>query len=33
MKTEKGKANADLDKRADAVNKCIDEKLAAAPKS
>ena len=33
MKTEKGKANADLDKRADAVTKCIDEKLAAAPKT
>jgi len=33
MKTEKGSAGANLDKRADAVNKCIDEKLAAAPKT
>src|ERR1700688_2189641 len=35
MKTEKNSAGADLDKRADAVNKCIDEKMksvAAAPK-
>jgi len=32
MKTEKGSGNANLDKRADAVTKCIDEKLAAAPK-
>lgn len=29
MKTEKGSAGADLDKRADIVNKCIDEKLKA----
>jgi hypothetical protein len=27
MKTEKGAAGGDLDKRADTVNKCIDEKL------
>ncbi|HEY6024329.1 MAG TPA: hypothetical protein VIV34_09150 [Pseudolabrys sp.] len=27
MKTEKTSAHADLDKRADLVNKCIDEKL------
>jgi hypothetical protein len=36
MKTEKGSASANLDKRADGVNKCIDEKMksvAAAPKS
>lgn len=35
MKTEKGQADANLDKRADAVNKCIDEKLktAQAPKT
>jgi hypothetical protein len=36
MKTEKGSAGADLDKRADVVNKCIDDKLksaAAAPKT
>ncbi len=35
MKTEKGSAGADLDKRADAVNKCIADKMkaaAAAPK-
>jgi hypothetical protein len=30
MKTEKGSAHEDLDKRADVVNKCIDEKLKAA---
>jgi hypothetical protein len=35
MKTEKGQPGGDLDKRADVVNKCIDEKLktAQAPKS
>ena len=35
MKTEKGRADENLDKRADVVNKCIDEKLktAQAPKS
>jgi hypothetical protein len=36
MKTEKGRRDGDLDKRADLVNKCIDEKLKtvqAAPKS
>ena len=35
MKLEKGGASKDLDKRADIVNKCIDEKLktAEAPKS
>ena len=36
MKTEKGRGDGNLDKRADAVNKCIDEKLKAAqaaPKS
>jgi hypothetical protein len=27
MKTEKGTASGDLDKRADLVNKCIDDKL------
>jgi hypothetical protein len=27
MKTEKGSASANLDKRADIVDKCIDEKL------
>lgn len=27
MKTEKGSASANLDKRADIVNKCIDDKL------
>ncbi len=31
MKTEKGAAKSDLDKRADIVNKCIDEKMKAAP--
>ena len=31
MKTEKGSAGADLDKRADIVNKCIDEKMKATP--
>ena len=30
MKTEKSSAHADLDKRADLVNKCIDEKMKAA---
>jgi hypothetical protein len=30
MRTEKGSAREDLDKRADVVNKCIDEKLKAA---
>jgi hypothetical protein len=30
MKTEKTSAHADLDKRADLVNKCIDEKMRAA---
>ena len=30
MKTEKGGASGDLDKRADVVNKCIDEKMKAA---
>lgn len=35
MQTEKGSAAANLDKRADIVNKCIDDKLkkADAPKS
>ena len=36
MKTEKGQAGNDLDKRADAVAKCIDDKMktaAAAPKT
>jgi hypothetical protein len=36
MKTEKGRGDGDLDKRADIVNKCIDEKLKtvqASPKS
>lgn len=35
MSTEKGRADANLDKRADVVNKCIDEKMktAAAPKT
>lgn len=35
MQTEKGSAAANLDKRADIVNKCIDDKLkkAEAPKS
>jgi hypothetical protein len=27
MQTEKGHASADLDKRADVVNKCIDQKM------
>ena len=27
MKTEKGSAAANLDKRADVVNKCIDDKM------
>ncbi len=30
MKTEKASARVDLDKRADVVNKCIDDKLRAA---
>ena len=30
MRTEKGSAHEDLDKRADLVNKCIDEKMKAA---
>lgn len=30
MRTEKGSARADLDKRADIVNKCIDDKMRAA---
>jgi len=30
MRTEKGSAREDLDKRADLVNKCIDEKMKAA---
>jgi len=29
MKTEKANAHADIDKRADLVNKCIDEKMKA----
>ena len=36
MSTEKGRADANLDKRADFVTKCIDEKMqktAAAPKT
>jgi hypothetical protein len=36
MRTEKGSANVDLDKRADVVTKCIDDKMkaaAAAPKT
>ena len=35
MKTENGRGDGNLDKRADAVNKCIDDKLktAEAPKS
>lgn len=33
MSTEKGSASANLDKRADIVNKCIDDKMKAAPKS
>ena len=31
MSTEKGAASMDLDKRADAVSKCIDEKMKGAP--
>ena len=31
MATEKGNPNENLDKRADLVNKCIDEKMKAAP--
>ncbi len=30
MATEKGRASGDIDKRADLVNKCIDEKMKAA---
>ena len=30
MRTEKGNAHEDLDKRADLVNKCIDDKMKAA---
>ena len=30
MKTEKGRADADLDKRADIVTKCIEDKMKAA---
>jgi hypothetical protein len=30
MRTEKGNTREDLDKRADLVNKCIDEKMKAA---
>ena len=30
MRTEKGSANADLDKRADVVTKCINDKMKAA---
>ena len=30
MRTEKGNAHEDLDRRADLVNKCIDEKMKAA---
>ena len=36
MKTEKGSANVNIDKRADVVTKCIDDKMkaaAAAPKT
>ena len=33
MKTEKGSASVDLDKRADLVNKCIDEKMKADEKA
>jgi hypothetical protein len=33
MSTEKGHADTDLDKRADAVTKCIDEKMKAAKAS
>ena len=36
MKTEKGSAGVDIDKRADTVTKCIDDKMkaaAAAPKT
>lgn len=31
MKTEKGTSSENLDKRADVVNKCIDDKLKTAP--
>jgi hypothetical protein len=30
MRTEKGSAHENLDKRADVVNKCIEEKMRAA---
>ena len=33
MKTEKGSAAANLDKRADVVNKCIEQKMSGAPKT
>lgn len=33
MSTEKGTASMDLDKRADVVSKCIDEKMKGAPHS
>jgi outer membrane biosynthesis protein TonB len=33
MSTEKGSAKTDLDKRADIVTKCIDDKMKAAPKT
>lgn len=31
MKTEKGSASLNIDKRADLVDKCIDDKMKAAP--
>ena len=33
MSTEKGAASQNLDKRADLVDKCIEDKMKAAPKS
>ena len=33
MSTEKANASQNIDKRADVVSKCIDDKLKAAPKS
>ena len=33
MGTEKGSAGVNIDKRADAVTKCIDDKMKAAPKT
>jgi hypothetical protein len=33
MKTEKGSAGVNIDKRADTVTKCIDDKMKAAPKT